>query len=262
MTRDILIEARELHFRYPGGAPVLDGLSLSVPRGAILGIVGPNGAGKSTLLHLLSGALAPDSGVARLAGRSLREWPRREIARRIAVVPQSEPFHFAWRVREMVMMGRTPWLTGLLASGGPADAEAVDRALALVEMTPLADRPITQLSGGERQMVLVARALAQEAEVLLLDEPTASLDLTHQQQLFRLLMRLHAERDLTVVVVTHDLNLAALYAERMAVLHGGRIAAEDTPAGIMTGELLGRIYQAGLWTSTAPTGAPIVGLVR
>lgn len=262
MNGELLLEAHGLGFHYPGGAPVLNDLSLAIPRGSILGIVGPNGAGKSTLLHLLSGALQPTAGETRLAGRRLAEWPRRDAARRIAVVPQTEPFHFAWRVRDIVMMGRTPWLTGLLAAERPADHEAVDRALDLVDMTTLADRPITQLSGGERQMVLVARALAQEAEILLLDEPTASLDLAHQQQLFRLLMRQHAERGITVVVVTHDLNLAALYAARMAVLHGGRIAAEGTPAGIMTGELLSRIYRAGLWTSTSPAGAPIVGLVR
>lgn len=261
-TNSPALEAVEVSFAYHAGAMVLSGASLAVPAGSFLGIVGPNGAGKSTLLHLLSGALAPGSGRVTLEGRPLTDWKRRDVARRIAVVPQSEPHAFPYRVSEIVMMGRTPWLTGLLSTETPADHAAVRRAMDAVGIAELACRPTGQLSGGERQMVLVARALAQEPSILLLDEPTASLDLAHQQSIFRLLTRLNAERGLTVVVVTHDLNLAGLYCRSVAVLHRGRIEATGTPADVLRPERLESVYGAALWGTTSPAGAPIIGLTR
>jgi iron complex transport system ATP-binding protein len=256
------LTARGAAFAYHPGAPVLRGIDLDVPPGTVLGIVGPNGAGKSTLLALLSGVLAPASGEVRLDGRSLADWKRRDVARRIAVVPQSEPTAFPYRVSEIVLMGRTPHLHGLFATETDEDRAAAANALDAVGISDLLCRPMNQLSGGERQMVLAARALAQEPGILLLDEPTASLDLAHQQSLFRLLVKRNAETGLTVVVVTHDLNLAALYCRSLAVLHEGRIAALGAPADILKPEFLGTVYGAGLWSATAPTGAPIVGLTR
>jgi iron complex transport system ATP-binding protein len=254
------LEARDLYFSYVEGAPILAGLDLSVRAGMFLGVVGPNGAGKSTLLHLLTGAFRPDRGQVLLAGRPLREWRRRDVARRIGVVPQAESLTFPFRVDEVVLMGRTPYLTGLLSTETAADHEAAARALDAVGVSHLAARRLDELSGGERQMVLVARALAQEPEILLLDEPTASLDLAHQQQIFRLLVKLNRERGLTVIAVTHDLNLAALFCAELAVLHEGRIRSQGSPAKILTAELLGSVYGAALWAGTAPTGAPIVGI--
>jgi iron complex transport system ATP-binding protein len=256
------IDVRDVAFAYHPGMPVLRGASLAVPAGAFLGIVGPNGAGKSTLLHLMSGALAPSAGTVTLDGRPLATWKRRDIARKIAVVPQSEPHAFPYRVSEIVMMGRTPWLTGLLSTETPADHAAARRAMEAVGIADLACRPTGQLSGGERQMVLVARALAQEPSILLLDEPTASLDLAHQQAIFRLLTRLNAESGLTVVVVTHDLNLAGLYCRSVAVLHDGRIEAAGPPAEVLRPERLESVYGAALWGTTSPAGAPIIGLTR
>lgn len=256
------LSTRGATFSYHPRAPVLRGIDLDVPKGAFLGIVGPNGAGKSTLLGLLSGVLSPNTGSATLDGRPLSEWKRRDVARRIAVVPQSEPMAFPYRVSEIVLMGRTPHLHGWLATETDEDRAAAARALDAVGIADLLCRPMNELSGGERQMVLAARALAQEPGILLLDEPTASLDLAHQQSLFRLLTKRNAEHGLTVVVVTHDLNLAALYCRSLAVLHEGRIAALGAPSDILKPDFLGSVYGAGLWSATSPTGAPIVGLTR
>jgi iron complex transport system ATP-binding protein len=262
VTAAPVLSARGAAFAYHAGAPVLRGVDLDVPEGAFLGIVGPNGAGKSTLLALLSGVLSPGSGEVRLDGRPLDQWKRRDVAKRIAVVPQSEPTAFPFRVSDIVLMGRTPHLHGLLATETDEDRAIATRALEAVGVADLLCRPMTQLSGGERQMVLAARALAQEPGILLLDEPTASLDLAHQQSLFRLLVRRNTGQRLTVVVVTHDLNLAALYCRTLAVLHEGRIAALGAPGDILKPEFLESVYGAGLWSATAPTGAPIVGLNR
>lgn len=250
----------ELHFGYPDTGPVLTGLDLEVAAGDFLGIVGPNGVGKSTLLGLLSGYLTPGAGRVELFGRPIETWKRRELARRVAVVPQSESWSFPFRVSEVVLMGRTPYLSGPLALEGAEDIAAAKRALDAVGLSDLACRPLDHLSGGERQMVLVARALAQEPELLLLDEPTASLDLAHQQQVFRLLTRLNRERSLAIVVVTHDLNLAGLYCGRLAVLHRGRVASDGTPAEILSAPFLSEVYGADLWAAAGPAGAPIVGL--
>ncbi|MDZ4806559.1 MAG: ABC transporter ATP-binding protein [Candidatus Eisenbacteria bacterium] len=256
------LTATDISFAYHPGAAVLNGATLDIPAGAFLGIVGPNGAGKSTLLHLLSGALKPSAGGVRLDDTPLQNWKRRDIARCIAVVPQAEPHTFPYRVSEIVMMGRTPWLSGLLSAETANDHAAVRRAMTAVGIKDLACRPLGQLSGGERQMVLVARALAQEPKILLLDEPTASLDLAHQQSIFRLLVRLNEETGLTVVIVTHDLNLAGLYCRTLAVLHGKRIEALGTPAEVLTPARLESVYGAALWGATSPAGAPIVGLTR
>ena len=256
------LKATDLSFSYHDGVSVLAGATLDIPAGAFLGIVGPNGAGKSTLLHLLSGALQPARGLIELNGRPLTEWKRRDIARQVAVVPQAEPHAFPYRVSEIVLMGRTPWLTGLLATETPVDHAAARRALDAVGIADLSCRPLGQLSGGERQMVLVARALAQEPRILLLDEPTASLDLAHQQSIFRLLTRLNVEHNLTTVVVTHDLNLAGLYCRTLAILHHGRIESTGSPEDILKPDRLESVYGASLWGATSPAGAPIVGLTR
>jgi iron complex transport system ATP-binding protein len=262
VTGQTVLEARDVFFSYVDGVPVLAGLDLLVPPGQFLGIVGPNGAGKSTLLHLLTGALKPGRGAVTLSGRPLERWPRREVARLIGVVPQAETMTFPFDVTEVVLMGRTPYLHGLLATESEADHRAAMRALEAVGIPHLAERRLDELSGGERQMVLVARALAQEPGILLLDEPTASLDLAHQQQIFRLLLRLNRDQGLTVVIVTHDLNLAGLFCSEVAVLHEGRIRSRGAPGAILTAELLSGVYGATLWAGRSPTGAPIVGIER
>jgi iron complex transport system ATP-binding protein len=240
--------------------PVLHDLSLQVRAGEFLGLIGPNGAGKSTLLRVMAGTLRPSAGQMRLAGRPLGEYSRREIARRLAVVPAPGSPQFAFLVREFVTMGRTPYL-GRLQSDRPQDREAVDEALTDTDALPLADRPITELSAGEWQRVNVARALAQQPEILLLDEPTAFLDLGHQRDIFELLVRLNRERELTVVCVSHDLNLAAEYCPRLAVLAAGSVVAEGAPETVITSDLIGRVYQAPVQVDRGPAGHPRVSLL-
>ena len=228
----------------------------------MLGIIGPNGAGKSTLFKLMTGLLKPQSGGIRLKDKALGEWPRREIARQVAVVPQGEEGSFPFTVEELVLMGRSPHLRGMLALESEEDRQIAAEALETVGLSEFASHPVESLSGGERQLALVARAIAQQTPAMLLDEPTASLDLAHQQQIMRVIARLNRERGLTVVVVAHDLNLTARYCNRLAVLHEGRIAAEGAPAEVLNEELLRRVYGADIWMATAPDGAAVVGVSR
>ncbi|MBI5154864.1 ABC transporter ATP-binding protein [Candidatus Poribacteria bacterium] len=249
-------------FAYPPGAPVLEGCSLEIACGSLTGVAGPNGAGKSTLLALMTGLLRPRSGSIEVNGHPLVSLSRREVARTIAVVPQGEHSAFPFTVEEIVLMGRSPHIEGAFARETGEDLEIARTALREVGMERFRHRSVSSLSGGERQLVLIARALAQAAPILLLDEPTASLDLAHQQQILRIIERQVSERNMTAVVVTHDLNLAALYCGRIAILHGGRIAAEGPPAAVLREGLLAEVYGADVWLSEAPDGRPVVGLKR
>ena len=231
---------RAVRFAY-GSQLVLDGLDLDVQTGERLAILGPNGAGKSTLLRILAGTLAPQGGRALLDGTDLRSMRGAERARRIAFVPQESRVGFDFSVLEVVLMGRSPRL-GLLGIEGKRDLEKVREALEFTDAAHLSDRPISRLSSGERQRVLLARALAQEPETILLDEPTAFLDLGHQVRIHRLLEDLNRERGTTVVFVSHDLNLAARYAARLVLLSRGRIAADGAPGGVLTVETIRAAY--------------------
>jgi iron complex transport system ATP-binding protein len=206
-------------FRYPGGPPVLRDLSIAVGPGEFLGVLGPNGAGKSTLVRLLLGLLAPTEGAVRVGGRSPRAIPPRELARVVAAVVQEEPLEFPFTAGEVVLMGRIARL-GPLGFERADDVEAAEQAMEATGVSSLASRPFHALSGGERKRVLLARALAQRAPILLLDEPAAALDIHHQVAIFD---RLAEERrkGATVVVVVHDLNLAAAYCTRLLLLPAG-----------------------------------------
>jgi iron complex transport system ATP-binding protein len=216
-----------------GPLVVLNDVDLRLEAGELVALLGANGSGKTTLLRLLSGALLPDAGAVEVAGRPIGEWPRTALARRVAVLPQHLELPDGFRVAELVAMGRAPHATRLFASTAE-DEEAVDRALRDADARDLADRYPHQLSGGERQRVLVAMALAQEPELLLLDEPTLHLDLAHQVALLAQLRRLHAQRNLTVLAVLHDLNLAAAFAPRIVLLDGGRLVADGPPDEVLT----------------------------
>ena len=234
-------------------------VSLSVAPGQLLAVAGPNGAGKSTLLRLLSGALVPHEGEVSLDERALGDLSDRERARAIAVVPQSESSPFPVTVREMVGMGRYTHL-GPWERAGSRDQAVVERALERCMVTPFAERQLGELSGGERQRVRIARALAQEAPILLLDEPTAGLDLRFQMELFHLLRELRAD-GLALLLVTHDLNLAARFADRLLLLDRGRAEAMGTPADILSRETLEGVYEWPLRLVPHPgpgsdTGAP------
>lgn len=233
--------AQGVTFGY-GGAAVVDGVTLEVRPGEVKALVGPNGAGKSTLLRLLSGVARPSQGEVLLGGASLGRLGRREVARQVAVAQQGGELPEGFRVREIVAMGRAPHL-GLLRSEGPRDLEIVQSAMRQTGVLALSDRPIWRLSGGEKQRVVLARALAQEPRYLLLDEPTTHLDLRHQVEILRH-VRDRAADGIGVLVVLHDLNLAARGCHRIAVLSNGRIEAEGPPAEVLDGDLLERIYGA------------------
>ena len=225
-----------------GGRPVVDGVDAEIAKGEWLALIGPNGAGKTTLLRAIA-RLVPFAGEIVLAGRSLTELSRGELARLVAVVPQ-DPSTPPWMtVAEYVLLGRTPHL-GPLAKEGRADREAAARALGRLDLLSFVDRRLGTLSGGEKQRVVVARALAQEAPIVLLDEPTASLDIGHQQQALELLDGLRAESGLTLVAAMHDLTLASQYADRMLLLDGGRVAADGIPRDVLTEEAIARHYGA------------------
>lgn len=232
---------RGVSFRYPDtGRPALDGVSLEVPAGACTAVIGPNGSGKSTLLRILLGTLRADAGEARLDDRPVAEWTREAMARQVGVVPQGEEAVFPMTVREMVAMGRYPHL-GPWRREGDADRRAVERAMRRCDVLAFAARPLSTLSGGERQRARVARALAQEPAALALDEPTAALDVAHEMAIFELLRDL-GRAGTTVLLVTHNLNLAARYADRLVLLDRGRIAAQGAPAQVLMRETVERVY--------------------
>ena len=235
-----MLRIRDLHAGYPQ-RPVLHGVSLDVAPGQVMALVGPNGAGKTTLIRALSGALRRVRGQATWEGRDLLALPPPQRARYLAVVPQARRLPATFTVRQAVALGRTPYL-GWLGGLGPRDHRAVKRALHLTDLEPLADRLLGHLSGGEQQRVLLARALAQETPVLLLDEPTTHLDLRHQIHILALVQRLAREERLAVVMVLHDLNLAARFGDRVALLHQGALVAEGPPEAVLTAERIAQVY--------------------
>ena len=242
-----IVEVASLHVSYEaeGGERrhVLRGLDLTVEAGELLALLGPNGSGKTTLLRAIAGTLPRDAGRVALFGRDLAEWPRVALARRVAVLPQSLTLPDGFRVAELVEMGRAPHATRWFGSSAE-DAAAVERALTDADALELAERYADELSGGERQRVLVAMALAQEPEPLLLDEPTLHLDIAHQAALLASVARLQERRGLTVIAVLHDLNLASAHAPRVAVLGGGRIAADGAPASVLQPALVRDLFGA------------------
>jgi iron complex transport system ATP-binding protein len=221
---------------------VLDDVSIEVGRGTVVGLLGPNGSGKTTLLRILAGVLPPDSGAVTIAGRPIEQMTRRELARRVAVVPQETHSAFDFSVIDMVLMGRYPHLGTFELEG--ADDQAIARdALAATGTAELEARPFETLSGGEKQRVVIASALAQASDVLLLDEPTAALDLGYQFEITALLRRLNAERGTTMIVSTHDLNLAAALCERVVLLKQGRVIAHGATEETLTAEHIRRLYE-------------------
>ena len=261
-----VLEGRRLTYTHArGDRPAVRQISLSVGPGQLLAVVGPNGAGKTTLLKLLSGSLIPQEGEVRLDGRRLGDLGDRERARALAVVPQSESSPFPVTVREMVEMGRYAHL-GAWERAGIRDHAVVDRALERCAVTRLADRKIGELSGGEHQRARIARALAQEAPILLLDEPTGGLDLRYRMELFHLLQELRAD-GLAVMVITHDLNLAARFADHLLLLDRGRRHARGAPDEVLSRETLEGVYEWPLRIVPHPgpgtdTGAPQTILLR
>jgi len=254
MTEAPELRAEELAFSY-GGRDVLGGVSLALGRGELVGVLGPNGSGKTTLVRCLMGFLAPRRGRVTLDGRDVAAWPRRELARQLGVVPQEMPTDFPLLVRELVLLGRVPHLPARgLGFESARDRAAAEAALAEAALSELADRPLHQLSGGELRRAFIARALAQEPPLLLLDEPTSSLDLRHQLGVLELLRR-RARAGAGILVVLHDLNLAAAYCDRVVVLAEGRVAAAGPPEIALDPVILSDVYGVDLRAILVGNGA-------
>lgn len=264
---------RSVRFRYrPGGSEssgwVLNGVDFQVNKGEVLGIVGPNGSGKTSLLKLLARLMIPHQGTLCLFDKPLREMTQREVARQVGVVPQDTQHLFPFTVAETVLMGRFPhrahdrWNLGF-GWESQEDLVAANQAMVTMDIVHLARRSITDLSGGERQRVIIARALAQEPKILLLDEPTAFLDLQHQIDICSVLRRLKDNGGLTVVLVSHDLNVASQYCDRVLMLKDGSVFCIGTPHEVMRAEVLRAVYGCEVLIDRHPeSGLPRITLPR
>jgi iron complex transport system ATP-binding protein len=239
-----MLSARDVTFGYQqrtGGHFFLRDLSVTIPAGSLTGLLGPNGSGKTTLLKLLSGVLRPESGSVALWGRPLAGMPQREIAKRIATVPQETHPAFDFTCLEMVLMGRHPHL-GALEFEGPRDFAIADDAMRATGTSHLADRNYMTLSGGEKQRVVIAAALAQTSDILLLDEPTASLDLGYQLDVAELLRQLNRDRQVTMLLATHDVNLAAALCDSLILMRQGRVLAHGATRDVLTASAIASLY--------------------
>jgi iron complex transport system ATP-binding protein len=259
LREEALLSFSEVRAGY-GARPAVDEVSLDVRAGEVVGLVGPNGSGKTTLVRVASRALRPWSGCVRVAGRDPYAMSGRELARLVAVVPQDVVPAFSFSVLEMVLMGRSPHRTGLRA-GSALDWSIAREAMVAVGVQHLADRPVEELSGGERRRVILAQALAQDAPVLLLDEPTTHLDIRHVVDLLGIVRRTADRGDRAVVAVLHDLTLAASVCDRLVVLHRGSVFTEGPPQAVVTRELLRSVYEVDADVeSSRATGRPAVVL--
>lgn len=251
----MIVVACDATVRYPGARePALDGVSLTLAPGELVAIGGPNGSGKTTLLRAMLGLVPLARGTVELAGTPVQRWSRRELARTLGVVSQREETVFPVRVSDTVMLGRYAHL-GSLSPEGPEDRAAVAEALRRCDVAELRDRSTDTLSGGEWQRVRLARALAQEPRALVLDEPTASLDVRHEMEVFELVRSL-VNGGLAAIVVTHHLNLAARYADRLLLLGRGRIAAEGRPAEVLRREVVTRVFEWPVAVTSWWDGSP------
>jgi iron complex transport system ATP-binding protein len=256
-----MIEVNSVFFRYHQDW-VLQDVSFQVRKGEFVGVIGPNGSGKTTLLKILYRLLTPQRGEVLFDHLSLKKMSRGEIAKKIAVVAQEAYPAFPFRVIEMVLMGRSPYL-GHLMFESPKDLEIAKRAMEWTEILPISQRPIDELSGGERKRVYIARALAQEPEVILLDEPTTNLDIHHQVESLDLVLSLNREKGLTILMASHDLNLASEYCDRLILLQHGKIFHMGPPDEVMTRENIEKVYGCQVWVDRNPvSGMPRVSLLR
>ncbi|MGO1506431.1 MAG: ABC transporter ATP-binding protein [Microbacteriaceae bacterium] len=252
------IECVSLSVGFDRTRHVLEEFDLRLHPGEVTALLGPNGSGKSTLLSTIARIHRPESGTVSLDGKNIHRMPTREVARRLALLPQGTSTPEDLRVRDLVAYGRYPYLhrlTGLSSD----DHAIIEKAITRTTLTSLADRPVDSLSGGERQRAWIACALAQQTPWLLLDEPTTFLDLGHQVSLMRLLRTLHDEDGLSLVMVLHDLAQAATYADRVIVLQDGRIAADGTPEEVITPKILREVFETDAEVIPHPSsGRPLV----
>lgn len=257
---DPILRAEKVDFAYHNGL-VLEDVSFALGKSGLTALIGPNGSGKTTLLKVSSGVLSPLRGRVLLDGREVQQFSRREIAQRISVVPQNLEVPYAFTVRQMVLLGRTPYVRpwrGL----APHDLRVAEEAMERVGVRELGLRPFPELSGGEKQMVILAMALAQEPQVLLLDEPTVHLDIHHQLAVLELVKSLNREEGLTILAVIHDLNLAALYFDRLLLLNHGHLVADGTPAEVLQKDRIAQVFGTQVEVQKHPaTDAPQIVLL-
>ena len=255
-----IVKTENVGFRYESDR-VLKDISFETREGEFLGIIGPNGSGKTTLLKIIDGIFAAQEGSVSINGTDIKKIKRHDVAKIIAVVPQDSPVTFSFTVQEVVLMGRAPHL-GRLRFEEQSDFEIVRKAMAMTDTLPFAGRSINELSGGERQRVLIARALAQQPQVILLDESTAFLDIKHQIAFFDLMKNLNKTEKLTVITVTHDINLASFFCDRVMLLNNGIIHSIGTPDEVITAPNIKEVYETDVLVDRNPqNGLPRVTLM-
>ncbi len=254
-----IYQVREVYYRYTDRW-VLEDISLEVMEGEILGIIGPNGSGKSSLLKLLSRVNVPQKGDISLREVDINLMAQMDLAKCVAVVPQESSFFFPFTVGEIVLMGRVPHLRGRLFESSH-DMNVAMEVMTWMDIAGLEGRPVTEISGGERQRAIIARALTQEPDVLILDEPTTSLDIGHQMDIYNILTRLNIEKGLTMIISSHDLNLSSQYCHRLMLMSRGRIYAVGTPSEVITEENIRDVYACPVIVDAHPVaGVPRVTL--
>lgn len=256
-----MIEVKSVSFSYDKQW-VLQDVSFRVDKGEFIGLIGPNGSGKTTLLKILYRLLSPQKGEVLFELVPLKRMDRKDIAKRMGVVAQETHLLFPFRAMEVVLMGRSPYL-GHLMFEREKDLEIARKAMEWTETLPFSERPIDELSGGERKRVFIARALAQEPEVILLDEPTANLDIHHQVDFLDLILTLNRERGLTIIMASHDMNIASEFCDRLILLREGRIYKIGTPHEVITKENIERVYGCEVWVDQNPlSGMPRINLLK
>ena len=236
-----------------GETHVLKNISFQVPQRDFFIIIGPNGSGKTTLMKVISGILKPQKGELKILNRPIDQYHRKDLAKTIAFVPQMTFSDFPFTVTEIVLMGRSPYL-GILGLEQEYDLEVANQAISFTGLENLAHRKLDQLSGGEQQRVFIARAICQEPDIILLDEPTASLDLAYQVRIMDLMEKLKTEKGITVVMVSHDVNLAAMYADHLILLHKGQVVCQGLPDEVLTYKTLEETYGCTLLVDESPLG--------
>jgi iron complex transport system ATP-binding protein len=245
-----MLKIKNLNFAY-GKNIVLKEINFSASVGEFIAIIGPNGAGKSTLIKIIDGILTAEGSNISLDGQLIPDFSRKELAQRIAYLPQESKFTFSYTVREVVMMGRFPYLRGV-NSYTVEDIHVVNNMMELMEIVQFADRNFNELSGGEKQRVLIASALTQQPKIILLDEPTSALDLHHQIAIYHILKKLQKEQNLTIIVVTHDINLAAQYCDRITLMGNGMIIRDDQPKNVLQFNLIQETFGVKVFIDINP----------
>jgi len=245
------LKIKNVSFHYES-IKALESVTFEVESGEVLGVIGPNGSGKTTLLKCINMILRPESGTVFIDGQDASKLSRRDIARKVGLVPQSSPVLFPFTVLDVVLMGRIPHLDEFMGKETQRDLEIVEKVMALTDTQHLANRLIDELSGGELQKVIIARALAQEPSIMLLDEPTLHLDINHQLEIMELVRKLAKNRGLTAIVVSHDLNLAARFCDRLLLLNSGKIFAIGPPREVLTPEKIGEVYHINVKVNYNP----------